>query len=1487
MKNNQYSGFEIAVVGMSIRTSGAANWREFWNNLVLSKESLRFLNVKELIDAGMDQAVINDKNYVNCTTDLINKECFDSKFFGYSNDEAKMMYPGHRFFHECVWEALEDAGYIPENINEPVGIYAGAGEDIIWKSFVNLSSENQKVNNFFLNTINNKDYLSTLVSYKLGLKGPSMAINTACSTSLVAIHTACKALIFGETRMALAGASSLVTASEKGYIYEEGSIVSKDGHCRAFDKDSTGTVNGEGTGVVVLKRLKDAIEDKDNIYAIIKGSAVNNDGNKKVGFTAPSIEGQVACIKMAQKFSKVEPDSISYVETHGTGTKLGDSIEIEALNIAFNNNKEFSCPIGSVKTNIGHLDTASGVAGFIKTVLSIKNKKIPASLHFNESDPNINFQDGPFYVNNKLSEWESKDLSPLRAAVNSFGVGGTNAHLIVEEAPAIQKNLDENEHNLLVLSAKTPTSLRSYFDKLIKFIATEEDLNVSDMCYTFQTARQNFENRIAISFKNKIDLQQKLEQIVISQKTFEKVRNVQNSVVFVFPGQGSQYKNMGLDLYKSNSEFREYLDNGFLYLSKITNIDFKEILFSQDSESNASDINLTSNAQPFIFLIEYALAKLIMNYGIVPSYMIGHSIGEYAAACISGLFTFEQALKLVVKRGELMGALPKGSMISVSIDELTAQKFLSDKISLAAINGPSQVVFSGNDEAIEKLIIRLTESDLQYIKLYTSHAFHSAMQDSILEKFENEFSDFKFNKIQIPFVSNITGEIISIDEATSSKYWTSQLRNTVMFSKGISNLLLEDNVVFIEVGAGSSLSGLIKQHKSDKKIKTVSILKSAKSLENDASFFLENLGRMWEYGLNLNWKKVYSNEKRRKISLPTYAFDQTKFIAEIDHHKMFNAGNQIAINNLEDSFYFPSWKRSMLNINTAKELKNRIFLVFSDNSDFTRAIIDEMQEKGNTIIQVLVGTNYFQHSSVLFSIDPLRTEQYDQLFRNLEIEGLLISDVMYLWSLNLDSQTIALADEDLEFNLTYFAVGRILKSWKNGIDRNIFLFTNSLYSVLGNEKVNYGHSLVLGFLKTIPLENQIPAVNIDVISENWDQILVKNLISEVLSIGSDSDRIVAFRLEHRWVQEFQRSLQRTNENEQQVIKNKGSYLITGGLGKMGFVLAKHLINKYGANIILAGRTDLSTTVDNESASLKRFKELKKLNPSTTYISTDVSCLKNFTTAISQNNDLIDGLDGIIHLSRGDDNDLDLIDYLSSDKTISMLAPKVNGIENLYTAFKDKSLDFIWTASSLSATYGTMGLSAYISSNTYLEYFALSKSGNLKCVELPAINFDEDFPLRKQNVLCSSEVIEVFEKTLELQNSNIIYVSKEDINLTLNLFNKTSHKLGKEIKPNAEKTERPDLQTDYLSAQTDVEKKLKLIFEDFFEIIDIGVQDDFFELGGDSLRAMVFLKKINKEFNIEISISDFFSNKNIQGIANLIEEKNWLNSSINMKNEITI
>lgn len=1484
MKNNQYSGFEVAVVGISFRTSEALNWRDFWENLASSKESLHFLTDEELINLELDNSFIKDKNYVNCTPNLIDKDCFDSNFFEYSNEEAKMMYPAHRFFHECVWEALEDAGCNPDDIKESIGVYAGAGDDLVWKTFVNIS-RNNKVNDFYLSKISNKDYLSSLVSYKLGLTGPSMTLNTACSTSLVAIHMACKALIFGETKIALAGASSLMNVAQKGYLYEEGSIFSKDGHCKAFDQNSTGTVDGEGAGVVVLKRLKDAIADRDNIYAIIKGSAINNDGNRKVGYTAPSVEGQVTCIKMAHKFAKVEPETISYIETHGTGTKLGDSIEVEALNAAFDKNTSFSCPIGSVKTNIGHLDTASGVAGFIKTVLSIKNKKIPATLHFNKADSNINFQEGPFFVNDKLSEWKTINGNPLRAGVNSFGVGGTNAHIILEEAPEKEEKLNENDFNLMVLSAKTETSLKNYLDKLTRFLSTEEGLNLSDMCYTFQLGRKSFDTRTSISFKNKAELQQKLDDIVKQGKPFAKIKNAKKSIVFVFPGQGSQYINMGKDLYESNFMFRESMDKGFELLHKIMKKDFKKILYPENSDKSLN-INDTCFAQPLIFLIEYSLARLLIELGIRPNYMIGHSIGEYAAACISGVFTFEQSLKLVVKRGQLMHSLPSGVMISVPIDEFEAKDYLNGEVSLAAINAPKQVVFSGNHDAINTLTEKLTAKDIPWVKLHTSHAFHSNMQDSILKEFEDEFKNVEFNPIQIPFVSNLTGDFIENQEVSSSNYWANQLRNSVRFAKGIEKLIAENNPVFIEVGAGSSLTSLIKQCKTANDIKTVNLVRSVKVSVDDHHYFTDKLGELWCHGVDIKWKMLYKEQQRNKISLPTYAFDKTTYATEVDVMKLLKVTNhQFTLNNLEDSFYFPSWRRSMLMSHAKNDAK--VYLHFCIDNNFAAEMKVEITALDNKVIEVFSGEDFIKHASFRYSINPLESDHYNQLFEDLKDEGIKVNDIIYSWPVNVNNDEIIFTVENLEYNLIYFSLVKIIKTWGQNSNKNMYVLTNLLHQVIGNESVNYKQSLLLGLLNVIPQETQISAINIDFDLNEKRSHLIKNITAEILNNEMKEERIVSFRLNQRWVRDFQNITQKTNEIKDSNIKKNGTYFITGGLGKLGFLLSKHLIVNYQAKVIVTGRKKLSEIHENEIYN-KRYNELKSLSDDLVYLNINVTEIDELKEKVSEYTEMFESLNGIVHLAGNVDNeDLEFIENTSFDKTLNILTPKVQGIENVYEVFNNYNLDFIWISSSIAAILGGISLGAYAAANSYLDYFSFSKSGCLKCVELPRIVFDESSNNNTQNTLSPDEVIEVFEKSLNSNTSNVIYVSKEDISSILTDIFGEKEEEDFDNKQSKDKIERPVLETEYLSPQTDTERKVKAIFEDFFEIIDIGTKDDFFELGGDSLKAMVLIKKINKEFNIEISISDFLYNKDIMGLAAIIDEKEWLNVKVEYKNEIII
>ncbi|MEO1627316.1 MAG: type I polyketide synthase, partial [Bacteroidota bacterium] len=810
-KKPSYNGLELAIIGMSCRMPAAKNPQEFWNNLTAGKECVQVLTAEEARAKGIPESQIEDENFVQAQSEFPGKETFDAAFFGYRPDEASMMNPALRTFHECIWEALEDAGYDPQSINGSIGLFAGGGEDLNWRVYTKIINESQKVNDIALSMVSSKDYLTTVPSYKLDLRGPSMSIQTACSTSLVSVHMACKSLLMGESKLAIAGGISLLTDQTKGYFYEEGSIVSKDGHCRAFDQQANGTIRGEGAGLVVLKRLKEAIADKDHIYAIIKGGAINNDGLRKVGYTAPSIDGQAECIKAALRFSRVDPSSIGYVEAHGTGTKLGDPIEVKALNAAYGMGKgPASCPIGSVKTNIGHLDTAAGIAGLLKAALALKHKQIPPSLNFTAPNPAIPFDKGPFFVNDRLREWREGSNGPRRAAVSSLGLGGTNAHLILEEAPFQQPSKAlSNKPTLLTLSAKSSASLQTYISRLKAYLLANPETDLRDMTHSLQLGRRDFSHRFATTFGNREELLERLSATDLAQR-IHPAGLAQKSAVFMFSGAGTQYVNMGKELYHSLPVFKKTMDQGFQILESITNIDYRSIIYpEQDGDGR---INEMLHTQPVLFLFEYATARLLMHFGVTPTYMIGHSLGEYAAACLSGIFSFEDALRLVVRRGELMDRMPAGAMLSVQLAESELAPYLNEDIALAAINGPNQSVLSGSVPAIETLMGRLEKDEQVFVRLHASIAGHSHMIDELLPDFEAALRQVNFGSLELPFVSGVSGTLIESKEACSVEYWLRHMRQTVRFANGIDHLLAQNpNLLFIETGSSNSLSILLRE----------------------------------------------------------------------------------------------------------------------------------------------------------------------------------------------------------------------------------------------------------------------------------------------------------------------------------------------------------------------------------------------------------------------------------------------------------------------------------------------------------------------------------------------------------------------------------------------------------------------------------------------------------------------------------------------------
>jgi amino acid adenylation domain-containing protein/non-ribosomal peptide synthase protein (TIGR01720 family) len=886
--SEEIRGEDIAVVGMAGRFPGARNVAEFWRNLRDGVESISFFTDEELSASGLDDAMISHPNYVRAAGVLDDIEQFAASFFGINPREAEVIDPQHRLFLECAWEALEDAGYNSETYDGRIGVYAGAGMNTYL--LYNLYSNREvvrAVGDFQAMIGNDKDFLPTRVSYKLNLRGPSVSVQTACSTSLVAVVMACQSLQTFQSDMVLAGGVSVRVPRNAGYIYQKGGIMSPDGHCRAFDANAEGTVVGSGVGIVVLKRLEDALADGDTVHAVIRGSAINNDGSLKVGYTAPSIEGQREVIAEASAMADVEADTISYIEAHGTGTTLGDPIEISALTQVFRaqTDKRNFCAIGSVKTNVGHLDTAAGVTGLIKTVLALKHRQLPPSLHFEEPNPNIDFANSPFFVNRQLAEWK-RGRTPRRAGVSSFGIGGTNAHVVVEEAPEVETTdavESSRPYQLLLLSAKTDTALEAVTTNLAHHLKQNTDANLADVAYTCAVGRKAFEHRRALVCRDVEDAASALETLDAKRVFTNFHETAERPVAFLFAGGGTQYVEMGLELYNLEPVFREQVDRCSELLRPHLGIDLRRILYprADEREAAARRLNEMSVFQPALFCVEYALAQLWMSWGIEPQAMIGHSTGEYAAACLAGVFTLEETLSLLAARGRLMQQMPAGAMLAVPLSEQEVAPLLNGELSLSAVNSPLMCVLGGTPDAVGRLEANLLSKGLDCRRLQTSQAAHSKMMEPILGAFVEKVERLALQPPRMPFVSNVTGTWITDAQATDPLYWSQHLRQTVRFADGVGTLLKEPELILLEVGPGRTLGALAKQHPS----KTtghvvVSSLRHPASQESDAASMLNALGQLWLAGKQFDARGFYANERRRRISLPTYPFERQRYWVE-------------------------------------------------------------------------------------------------------------------------------------------------------------------------------------------------------------------------------------------------------------------------------------------------------------------------------------------------------------------------------------------------------------------------------------------------------------------------------------------------------------------------------------------------------------------------------------------------------------------------------
>ena len=871
---------DIAIIGMSGRFPGAENVEQLWKNLLDRKNSISRWSKDEL-DPSIPDDVKNDPDYVAARGVISDADKFDAAFFGVNPRVAALMDPQQRVFLETAWGALEDAAYDPAQFNGLIGVYAGMGNNTYFtRNVIGHPELIEQVGDFAVMTANEKDYIATRLAFEFDLRGPALSIHTACSTSLVAIAQAFKALRDGECDMALAGGIALTVPFNSGIVYNEGGMYSPDGSTRTFDKEGKGTSFSDGVGIIVLKRLDDAIRDKDHIYATIKGAALNNDGSDKASFTAPSVRGQSEVIAMAQADAGVTPDRITYVETHGTATPLGDPIEVEALTMAFGGrNGEPHCAIGSIKSNIGHLTAAAGAAGVIKTALALKEERIPSNVGFETPNPSIDFANSPFRVANENITWPRVPGKPRIAGVSSFGVGGTNAHVILAEPPVMAASSASRPKQLLMLSAKSRTSLDAMTENLRAWLEAHPDASLADAAYTLQVGRRSFKHRRLIvggSHQEVIDAIAKKDPNLIGTR---ELHEAAPGVVFMFPGQGSQYVNMGRDLHASEPVFAQHFDQCCALFSKELNTDLKAIIFPKagEEEKAAEQLKQTVYTQASLFTMHYSLAKLWMHWGIVPDAMMGHSIGEFAAGCLAGVFSLEDAVKLVANRGRMMQELPGGSMLSVRAAEEEVAKKLPSGCSIAANNGPQLCVASGPHEVIAKLQADLEKDGIICKLLVTSHAFHSPMMDAMVAPYKKVVESVKLNAPRIPIISTVTAEWMKDDEAVSSAYWSDHLRATVRFAQAVKFAWQDADRVMLEVGPRTTATTLARQQSADpKKQVAVSSLSDHAGNNNELTQLLKAVGGLWQTGVSINWNGFYEREQRHRISLPTYAFERVR-----------------------------------------------------------------------------------------------------------------------------------------------------------------------------------------------------------------------------------------------------------------------------------------------------------------------------------------------------------------------------------------------------------------------------------------------------------------------------------------------------------------------------------------------------------------------------------------------------------------------------------
>ncbi|WP_318279374.1 MULTISPECIES: type I polyketide synthase [Streptomyces] len=1314
----------VAIIGMAGRFPGASGIDAFWRNLEAGRETIAALTDEELLASGVTAQELADPRYVRAKGVLEDGDRFDAAFFGYTPREAELMDPQHRVFLECAWEALESAGCDPTTFEGRIGVFAGASLNSYL--LFNIMGNRRVYDSTGLHRTllaSDKDFLATRASYKFDLKGPAVTVQTACSTSLTAVHLACQSLLNGECDIALAGGVSVSVPLKSGYLHEQGGILSAQGHCRAFDADADGTVAGNGTGIVVLRRLADARAHGDEIDAVVRGTAVNNDGALKAGYTAPSVEGQAEVIAEALAVAEVDPASVGYVETHGTGTALGDPIEIAALTRAYREHTDETgyCAIGSVKSSVGHLDAAAGVTALIKATLALKRQAIPATLGFTRPHPELALADSPFFVNDRLRPWPRADGAPRRAGVSAFGIGGTNVHVVLEEAPDAAPGGPSRAVQLLPLAARTAPALVAGARRLADHLERHPELPLGDVAHTLARGRRAFGTRAGVVCRDTAEAVTALRALTEADARPAADRA---PVAFLFPGQGSQYAGMARDLYAHEPRFAAEVDRCAELFAPHLGTDLRTLLYPEPGQEEAANRELAQTAltQPALFTVEYALAQLWMSWGVRPGAMAGHSIGEYVAACLAGVFPLPDAVRLVAARGRLVQAMPRGAMLTVFLPEDETARWLGedDALCLAAVNSTGLSVVSGPHVAVEALRERLRAAGIAARALHTSHAFHSPSMDGAVAPFVEEVRTVRPAAPRIPFCSDVTGTWITDEEATSPEYWGRHLRRTVRFADVLDVLLADPDLVPLEVGPGQALGNFVRQHAACRDGRTAfGSLRHPKDKRDDRAHLAQTLGALWSAGADVDWSAHFADERRRPVRLPGYAFERQRYWIEPDADG--GPGPRSAAQAtapLDDWFYTPGWKRRPHPGARPADATDAVWAVLGTDLALGRELARRLESEGATVVRVGTGGALARDGERSWTLDPASREHLTGLVTSLGADGPRPLRLVHLWSTadgpaaGLDAARLDAARRTGFDSL--LALAQALGEVRPQAPVTLDVLARGLYSVTGEEPLQPENATLLGACTVIGQEIAgVTCRTLDVTGTDphrpGDGAV--RAVRGVLGTPVE-ERELALRGAHWWIRDFDATPLPEGRTR---LRDGGVYLVTGGLGGIGLALAEHLAEAVERPVIgLLSRSPFPAedtwdthlaapgAPDPTAVRIRRLRRLQELGARTVVLQGDVTDREQTARAVAALR-RHGALNGVVHAaglpSRG------MITGKTRADADQVLAAKTLGTLVLDEVCGTDGLDFLLLCSSLTALLGGPGQSDYCAANAFLDAYA--------------------------------------------------------------------------------------------------------------------------------------------------------------------------------------